>query len=95
MTMRTTVRLPDDLIRRAKRKAAAEGRTFTALVEEGLRTVLTARPGNARRKVVLPPVSTATGGLVESHGLTWENLSNDVQEMDDRDYVERMRRGFR
>jgi predicted DNA binding CopG/RHH family protein len=30
---RTTVRLPDELIERAKRKAAAEGRSLTALIE--------------------------------------------------------------
>jgi len=32
--MRTTVRLPDDLLLRAKRKAAEEGRTLTSLIEE-------------------------------------------------------------
>ena len=34
---RTTVRLPKELLRLAKRKAAEEGRTLTALIEEGLR----------------------------------------------------------
>ncbi len=38
--MRTTINLPDALAEAAKGKAAAEGRTFTSLVEEGLRTVL-------------------------------------------------------
>ena len=40
MAERTTVRLPEDLIKRAKRKAAAEGSTLTALIEEGLRLVV-------------------------------------------------------
>ena len=38
--MRTTVRLNDDLLRRAKMRAAAEGTTLTALIERGLEAVL-------------------------------------------------------
>ncbi len=38
--VRTTVNLPDGLARAAKARAAAEGRTFTSLVAEGLRAVL-------------------------------------------------------
>jgi hypothetical protein len=38
--MRTTINLPDGLAEAAKAKAAAEGRTFTSVVEEGLRAVL-------------------------------------------------------
>jgi len=38
--VRTTINLPDGLAREAKARAAAERRTFTSLVEEGLRTVL-------------------------------------------------------
>lgn len=41
MRMRTTVRLPDDLYRRAKARAAASGVTFTQLLEDALRAVLT------------------------------------------------------
>ena len=37
MNERITVRLPADLLKRAKRKAVAEGRTLRALIEEGLR----------------------------------------------------------
>jgi hypothetical protein len=40
MIQRTTVRLPEDLLKRAKRKAAAEGRTLTSLIEDGLRRVI-------------------------------------------------------
>ena len=64
MAERTTVRLPEDLIRRAKRKAVAEGRSLTALIEEGLRRVLSeSRPAGGSLRA-LPPVSTATGGLM-------------------------------
>lgn len=38
--MRTTINLPDALAAEAKARAASEGRTFTSLVEEGLRSVL-------------------------------------------------------
>jgi hypothetical protein len=40
MTERTTVRLPEDLLNRAKRKAAAENRTLTSLIEEGVRAIV-------------------------------------------------------
>ena len=87
--MRTTVRLPNDLLRRAKRKAAAEDRTLTSLIEEGLRAVLDERPKPAKRRRVVLPVSKATGGLMPGVDLT--RLS-DLQEQEDLEYVERMKR---
>ena len=88
MAERTTVRLPEDLIRRAKRKAAAEGRTLTSLLEDGLRLVL-AENRDVRAKRVLPPVSKATGGPMP--GVDYTDFSA-LQEMDDLAYVERMKR---
>jgi hypothetical protein len=41
--MRTTINLPDSLGAEAKARAVAEGRTFTSLVEEGLRSILAER----------------------------------------------------
>ena len=38
--MRTTVELPDDLFRKAKARAAMQGRALKDLVAEGLRLVL-------------------------------------------------------
>lgn len=38
--MRTTVRLPDDLLKEAKKRAAERGTTLTALLEEALRETL-------------------------------------------------------
>ena len=58
--MRTTIQLSDDLLRRAKKKAAEKGRTLTSLIEEGLRIIL-AEPQRARRSRVHLPVSTASG----------------------------------
>ena len=62
--MRTTVRLDDDLLARAKREAARRGETFTSLVEKGLRLVL-ARPArtNARPAVELPVCREGGGTL--------------------------------
>jgi hypothetical protein len=63
MTERRTIRLPDDLAKRAERKAAAEGRTLTGLVEDGLRRVLSERVPAHKPERILPRVSEATGGL--------------------------------
>jgi hypothetical protein len=87
--MRTTIRLPDDLLRRAKRKAAAEDRTLTSLIEEGLRAVVDERPKPAGRRRVVLPVSKATGGLRPGVDLT---RFSDYQEQEDLEYVERMKR---
>lgn len=88
MTERTTVRLPDELLARAKRKAAAEGRTLTSLIEDGLRAVVDERPKPAKARRVVLPVSKATGGLMPGVDLT---RFSDYQEMEDLEYVERMK----
>lgn len=87
MTARTTVRLPDDLMRRAKRKAASEGRSLTELIEHSLRRVLR-EPPPARARRVMPPVSSASGGLVPGIDL---DDSAALQEMDDFEHVRRVR----
>ena len=89
MSERTTVRLPPDLLDRAKRKAAAEGRTLTSLIEDGLRRVIAENRKAARTKRVLPRISQSTGGPMP--GIDLQDLSA-LQEMDDLDYVERMTR---
>lgn len=80
MSERTTIRLPEDLIRRAKRKAASEGRSLTALIEDGVRRVLTERSSEKNNNRVFPPVSSATGGLLPGIDL---NESAALQEMED------------
>jgi len=58
MPERTTIRLPEPLLAAAKKRAAEEGRTVTALIVEGLRKVLReAKPG---KRVKLPPVCSAS-----------------------------------
>jgi hypothetical protein len=89
MNERTTVRLPADLLSRAKRKAAAERRTLTSLIEDGLRLVVADGRKAVKGKRVLPPISKATGGPMPGVDLT--DLSA-LQETDDLDHVERMQR---
>ena len=57
--MRTTVRLPDELLQRAKAAAAREGTTLTELIERGLRIVLQKPATRAER--TYPPVSSQVG----------------------------------
>jgi len=65
--MRTTLNIPDPLVRDAKRRAVEEGKTLTDLLVEGLRSRLAA---------TLParplPVSSASGGLLP--GVDWRLL---------------------
>ena len=89
MAERTTVRLPEELIRRSKRKAAAEGRTLTALIEAG--RVLDERSSAGQQRRISPRVSSATGGVMP--GIDISN-SAALQEMDDLEYVERLRNDF-
>jgi hypothetical protein len=52
--MRTTVRLDDDLLARAKRAAAERGTTLTALIEDALRRALSPELAPRAGRVVLP-----------------------------------------
>ncbi len=63
LCMRTTVRLDDALLRQAKTHAAEHGRTLTALIEEGLRLVLSKPPPQPAAKPRLP-ISGKRGGTV-------------------------------
>jgi hypothetical protein len=54
MTQRTTVRLPEGLLDRAKRKAAAEGRRLASLIEDGLRLMVAGGKKAAKSKSCLP-----------------------------------------
>jgi len=74
--MRTTVRIKDDLLKQAKKRAADEGRTLTSLVEDGLALILAKPKANRRERVELP-VSKATGGVLPGIDL---NRSSDLEE---------------
>ena len=65
--MRTTLNIPDDLAKEAKRRALEEGGTLTDLLVRGLRSQLGSKLGNRPL-----PVSSAQGGL--ARGLRWDRL---------------------
>ena len=88
MTERTTVRFPEELLVRAKRKAAAEGRTLTSLIEDGLRHVVAEDGIKPKTERIMPRVSTATGGPMPGFE---DNPSRAMQELEDLEYVERMK----
>ena len=62
--MRTTVRLDDALLERAKRAAAQRGETLTELIERGLRLVLARPDKHTPRQRVEIPVCHAGGGTL-------------------------------
>ncbi len=75
-------------MKRAKRKAAAEGRSLTALIEEAVRRVLNESAAAHKTRRILPPVSTATGGLMP--GIDLDDTAS-LQELDDLDDARRLR----
>ena len=87
MNERTTVRLPPELLNRARRKAAAEGRTLTSLIEDGLRLMVMTKhePGKKR---ILPRVSNATGGA--NPGFEQDPFGA-TEELDDLEHIERLK----
>jgi hypothetical protein len=87
MNERTTVRLPPELLRRAKRKAADEGRTLTALIEEGLYRVLNERKAASDIAHKPPRVSSAVGDVKFDLDL------HKLQEEEDLAYVKRFKLG--
>lgn len=89
MQERTTVRLPHELLLQAKRKAAAQGRTLTALVEDGLRLVLAQSATVATAPRVMPRISKASGGLMPGIDL---DDSASLQDAEDLAYIARLRR---
>jgi predicted transcriptional regulator len=74
--MRTTIRIKDDLLKRAKKRAAEEGRTLTSLIEEAL-ALAVAKPKAIRRGRVELPVSKASGGVLPGIDV---NRSSDLEE---------------
>ena len=77
MRMRTSVRINDDLLRRAKKRAADQGRTLTSLIEDGLALILLEPKGTRPERVELP-VSRASGGVLPGVDL---NRSDDLDEV--------------
>jgi len=71
--MKTTVELPDSLLREVKRMALRERTTVRALVERGLRTVMSGRRPAGR--FVLRKASFRGDGLAAGASLRdWEGI---------------------
>ncbi|MBI3370968.1 MAG: DUF2191 domain-containing protein [Betaproteobacteria bacterium] len=80
--MRTTVRLEEALLSRAKREAARRGVTLTALIEQGLRLAI-ARPAQLRRtQRVILPVCRRGGGVLP--GVDLDDSAGLADRMDER-----------
>jgi len=62
--MRTTVRLDDGLLTKAKQEARRQGVTLTNLIERGLRLVMSRSGQRKPSGTAKLTVSTATGGLL-------------------------------
>ena len=75
--MRTTIRIKDDLLRRAKKRAADEGCTLTSLIEDGLALIMAKRRARRLERVELP-VSNSSGGVLPGVDL---NRSSDLEEV--------------
>jgi hypothetical protein len=84
MKERTTVRLPQGLLSRARRKAAAEGRTLASLIADGLRMAVADDRKSARAKRAFPPVSKSAGGLLPGIDVT---NARSLQGTEDVDYM--------
>jgi hypothetical protein len=80
--MRTTIRLPDDLLADAKRLAAGTGRTLTEVIEGALREVLARRAKSRRRR---PVKLTTVGGRGVQPGVDLDDGAALLDHMDGRD----------
>lgn len=61
--MRTTVRLDDALLERAKREAARRGTTLTALIERGLRLAMRQPLKPVEKECIVLPECRVGGGV--------------------------------
>jgi hypothetical protein len=63
MRTTTTIRLPDGLLKQAKKRAREEGRSLTAFIEDGIREAISRR--SPRGKRVRPLISSVHGSVCE------------------------------
>ena len=75
--MKTTIEIQDELIRRAKRYAKRTGRPFRAVVEEGLRNVLSDTPRPKRYE--LPDYSVGDASASDPlEAWSWQDLRDEI-----------------
>lgn len=75
--MKTTLEIQDELIRRAKRYAKRTGRPLRAVVEEGLRRVLSDTPRSKRYE--LPDYSVGNSNASDPlEAWSWQDLRDEI-----------------
>ncbi len=75
--MKTTIEIQDELLERAKRHAKRSRRPLRAIVEEGLRRVLSERLPTQRYK--LPDASVGKSGATDPlEALSWQDLRAEI-----------------
>jgi len=75
--MKTTIELPDELVRQARRVARREGTTLRALTEEGLQRSLEARRQAVRRPFDFPTYG-GSGLTDEFEGAPWTRIRDEI-----------------
>ena len=91
MKKQTLIGPPRDNLRRAKRKAVAKGSTPASAVEEAPFRPKQENAASTGQRTVSVRVSKATGGMRPGmESLTFSEL----EELDDLEYVERLKAGF-
>lgn len=79
--MRTTVRLDEGLLMKAKQEARKRGETLTSLMERGLRLAISGSHRKAKSARVRLPTSRATGGV--RPGISLDDTSAVLDRLDD------------
>jgi hypothetical protein len=75
--MKTTVEISDALLVRAKRHARSVGRPLRALIEDGLRHVLTVSPARTKFRLVDRSVGDPRGpNPLET--MSWQDLRDEI-----------------
>lgn len=77
--MKTTVNLPDELLRQAQELAREQGTTLRALIETGLRTMVE-KHGRQSRFVLSDAGVDGQGLQPEFRGAGWEQLRDAAYE---------------
>lgn len=80
--MRTTVRLDDALLERARREAARRGVTLTSLIEQGLKLVLRKPLRHEERPKVTLPECRVGGGVLP--GIDLDDSATLLDRLEDR-----------
>jgi hypothetical protein len=81
--MRTTVRLSESLMERARQEADRRGVTLTSLIEQGLQLVLRRPLKRSERHAVVLPECKAGGGTLP--GVDLDDSADLLDRMEDRE----------